>query len=248
MSEKIVEQMVLNLSNPANEYGRNNLRDLVLVLHESGKTPDTIYNVLYMIGVDKQKAYEAIEMYIPKTKIEENTKMGLKEKLEASKEILNNLDKLSAEDDSLKKVAKELSEDITMMIGKEKAKLKNALDIKNTPSSISSIKEGFKLKMIPSKELREKIRLEVTEVLSEYPYRDYYSEFKVDRERFKEIQDGTQAWVDVCTDSILTLISQQQVEAVKDIDSMLVELWNFFALERDHHGKQRACGGIPSLS
>lgn len=151
MSEKIVEQMVLNLSNPANEYGRNNLRDLVLVLHESGKTPDTIYNVLYMIGVDKQKAYEAIEMYIPKTKIEENTKMGLKEKLEASKEILNNLDKLSAEDDSLKKVAKELSEDITMMIGKEKAKLKNdkakntevKLNLKGKLSSLKSITENL---------------------------------------------------------------------------------------------------------
>jgi hypothetical protein len=151
MSEKIIEQMVLNLSNPANEYGRNNLRDLILVLHESGKTPNTIYNVLHMIGVEKQKAFEAIEMYIPKTKIEENSKMGLKEKLEASKEILSNLDKLSSEDDSLKKVAKELSEDITMMIGKEKAKMKKEkakntevkLDLKGKLSSLKALTESL---------------------------------------------------------------------------------------------------------
>lgn len=35
--------------------------------------------------------------------------------------------------------------------------------------------------------------------------------------------------------------------AVMGFDPVLVELWNFFALEKDHHGKQRTSGGIPSL-
>ena len=122
MSE-INEGLNLAYSNPANNFGSNNLRDLILVLHESGKNQETIYNVLNMIGVDKQRAYEAIECYIPK---QTNTviKMELKEKLEASKEVLNKLDSLSSEDDSLKKTVKELTENIDMLIGKEKAKSK----------------------------------------------------------------------------------------------------------------------------
>jgi hypothetical protein len=76
MSKEVNEKLALSYSNPADNYGSNNLRDLILVLHESGKEPETIYNVLNMIGVDKQRAYEAIEMYVPK-KIE--IKMEIKE-------------------------------------------------------------------------------------------------------------------------------------------------------------------------
>lgn len=90
-----------------------------------------------------------------------------------------------------------------------------------------AIKEGFKLKMIPSKELREKIE----NIMARYTCNCA----------------GCKEHTKFGVDELLTLISQQQVEAVKDIDSMLVELWNFFALEKDHHGKQRTCGGIPSL-
>ena len=89
MSNKINEQMVLNYSNPANNYGSNNLRDIILVLHESGKEPETIYNVLNLIGVDKQRAYEAIEMYVPK-KIE--IKMEIKETSLTEKKAYAELD------------------------------------------------------------------------------------------------------------------------------------------------------------
>lgn len=48
-------------------------------------------------------------------------------------------------------------------------------------------------------------------------------------------------------EALSTLIQQERAEIIMGFDSMLVELWNFFALEKDHHGKQRTCGGIPSL-
>jgi len=116
MLNKTNEQMVLSYSNPANNYGSNNLRDIILVLHESGKEPETIYNVLNMIGVDKQKAYEAIEMYIPK-KIE--IKMEIKET--SKSEITEN--------------------SMMMMTGKPKGKKKveEALDIFGRASKIKDI-------------------------------------------------------------------------------------------------------------
>lgn len=145
------ENLNLSYSNPADNFGANNLRDLILVLHESGKDQEMIYNVLNMIGVDKQKAYEAIECYIPKQQTNTVIKMELKEKLEASKEVLDNLDKLSSDDESLKKVAKELSETVDMLIGKEKAKAmkqnaKNTevkLDLKGKLSSLKTITESM---------------------------------------------------------------------------------------------------------
>lgn len=145
------EGLNLAYTNPADNFGSNNLRDLILVLHESGKNQETIYNVLNMIGVDKQKAYEAIECYIPKQQTNIVIKMELKEKLEASKEVLNKLDSLSAEDASLKKTVKELTENIDMLIGKEKAKsmksnAKNTevkLDLKGKLKDLKTITEGM---------------------------------------------------------------------------------------------------------
>jgi hypothetical protein len=54
-------------------------------------------------------------------------------------------------------------------------------------------------------EIKKKLREEVTQVLSGYPYRDYHAEYLVPPERFKEIQDGTQDWIDVCTEAILSM-------------------------------------------
>lgn len=121
MSKEVNEKLTLGYSNPADNYGSNNLRDLILVLHESGKEPETIYNVLNMIGVDKQRAYEAIEMYVPK-KIE--IKMEIKEKV---------------------------AETMDMMIGKESAKKKDrskkiveqALDLPGRISLIKAISENL---------------------------------------------------------------------------------------------------------
>ena len=145
------EGLNLAYTNPADNYGSNNLRDLILVLHESGKDQEMIYNVLNLIGVDKQKAYEAIECYIPKQTQNTVIKMELKEELEASKEVLNKLDALSSEDDSLKKTVKELSENIEMLINKEKAKslkenAKNTemkLNLKGKLASLKTITEGL---------------------------------------------------------------------------------------------------------
>jgi hypothetical protein len=145
------EGLNLAYTNPADNFGSNNLRDLILVLHESGKNQETIYNVLNMIGVDKQKAYEAIECYIPKQTQNTVIKMELKEELEASKEVLNKLDALSSEDESLKKTVKELSENIDMLIGKQKAKSmkensKNTemkLDLKGKLKDLKTITEGM---------------------------------------------------------------------------------------------------------
>jgi hypothetical protein len=145
------EGLNLAYTNPADNYGSNNLRDLILVLHESGKDQEMIYNVLNLIGVDKQKAYEAIECYVPKQTQNTVIKMELKEELEASKEVLNKLDALSSEDDSLKKTVKELSENIEMLLNREKAKsikenAKNTemkLDLKGKLASLKTITEGL---------------------------------------------------------------------------------------------------------
>jgi hypothetical protein len=126
MTNKVNEQMSLSYSNPANNYGSNNLRDLILVLHESGKEPETIYNVLNMIGVEKQKAYEAIEMYIPK-KIQDQ-KMEIKEKVES------------------------LSEDMTMMTGPGKAKMKK---------KDAEVKEMTALDMLPTKKAKKVVEQEL---------------------------------------------------------------------------------------
>lgn len=145
------EGLNLAYTNPADNYGSNNLRDLILVLHESGKDQEMIYNVLNLIGVDKQKAYEAIECYVPKQTQNTVIKMELKEELEASKEVLTKLDALSSEDDSLKKTVKELSENIEMLLNREKAKslkenAKNTemkLDLKGKLASLKTITEGL---------------------------------------------------------------------------------------------------------
>ena len=85
MSNTTNEQLVLNYSNPAMNFGSNNLRDLILVLQESGKDQETIYNVLNLIGVPKQRAYDAIEEYTTKKTKDKVKEMGLQEKINLSK-------------------------------------------------------------------------------------------------------------------------------------------------------------------
>ena len=124
MSNTTNEQLVLNYSNPAMNFGSNNLRDLILVLQESGKDQETIYNVLNLIGVPKQRAYDAIEEYTTKKTKDKVKEMGLQEKINLSKKVLTDLEQLSTEDGSLKDVVKSMSENITMMVSKESAKKK----------------------------------------------------------------------------------------------------------------------------
>ena len=146
---KTNEQLVLNYSNPAMNFGSNNLRDLILVLQESGKDQETIYNVLNLIGVPKQRAYDAIEEYTTKKTKDKVKEMGLQEKINLSKKVLTDLEKLSSEDESLKDVVKSMSENITMMVGKESAKKKSEkskgandkLDIKKKISGLKAMTE-----------------------------------------------------------------------------------------------------------
>lgn len=76
--KKLYEQLVLNLTNPNQEWGRNNLRDLVVLFSESGKTPEQVYNILYTMGIDKATAYYGVCEYSPKKNI---VKMNIKESL-----------------------------------------------------------------------------------------------------------------------------------------------------------------------
>lgn len=49
-------------------------------------------------------------------------------------------------------------------------------------------------------------------------------------------------------DKVIDELTSYITKGNREVDSMLVELWNFFALEKDHHGKQRVTGNIPSLN
>jgi hypothetical protein len=146
MSDKINEQLVLNYSNPSNNYGSDNLRDIILVLHESGKNEEIIYNVLNLIGVPRQRAFEAIEKYLSNKKTKDKVKeMGLQEKIQLSKKVLTDLEKISSEDGSLKNVVKGLSENISMMVdksnsGKKKQKMKNTASKLNIKSKLTGLK------------------------------------------------------------------------------------------------------------
>jgi len=92
MSEKTNENLVLSLSNPNNEYGKNNMRDLILQFHESGKTPEQIYNILYTMGIEKQKAYDAVNQYIPKIT---TITMTVKEQLDLSNKLISLIDAIN---------------------------------------------------------------------------------------------------------------------------------------------------------
>ena len=75
-------------------YGNNNLRDLTLQFHESGKSPSQIYSILMGMGIPKDKATFACEQYIPKNKIAKmatiQEKLDLKGRLEKLHEEISN--------------------------------------------------------------------------------------------------------------------------------------------------------------
>lgn len=88
----IYESLVVQYTNPNGEWGHNNIRDLITLFHESGQTKEQIYNILYGMGVEKERAYSAIEEYIPKTNTSEN--MNIKEQLDFTDSIRNLVDKM----------------------------------------------------------------------------------------------------------------------------------------------------------
>jgi len=98
--KNLYEQLVLNYSDPSQEWGRNNLRDLIVLFHESGQSADQIYNILYTMGVEKQTAYDGIQAYLPKKNID--TKMStiavvsVKENINISGKIQSLIEKMNA--------------------------------------------------------------------------------------------------------------------------------------------------------
>jgi hypothetical protein len=79
----------------AEGYGNNNLRDLTLQFHESGKSIPQIYSILTGMGVPKDRATSACEQYIPKNNKNSNMvtiqeKLDLKGKLEKLHEEIGN--------------------------------------------------------------------------------------------------------------------------------------------------------------
>jgi hypothetical protein len=87
--KKLYEQLVLNFTDPKQEWGRNNLRDLVVLFSESGRTPEQVYNILYVMGIDKVTAYNGVMEYTPK-KI--TVKMNLKESLNITSKLQSLID------------------------------------------------------------------------------------------------------------------------------------------------------------
>jgi len=75
----VYEQLVVQYTNPQGEWGHNNIRDLVTLFHMSGQTNEQIYNILYNMGVEKEKAYAAIQEYLPQKNTNE---MSVKEQLD----------------------------------------------------------------------------------------------------------------------------------------------------------------------
>lgn len=82
----LYESLVLQYTNPKGEWGRNNIRDLVMLFHMSGHSPEKIYNILYTMGIEKQTAYDAIKTYIP-----QNNTLSMAIKVKENLDFTNNL-------------------------------------------------------------------------------------------------------------------------------------------------------------
>lgn len=88
----LYESLVVQYTNPNQEWGKNNLRDLVILYHQSGLSEEKIYNILYNMGVEKETAYNAIETYLPQNN---NTKMNVDEKLDFTNNIRSLIDNMN---------------------------------------------------------------------------------------------------------------------------------------------------------
>jgi hypothetical protein len=89
----IYESLVIQYTNPQGEWGQNNIRDLVTLFHMSGQTNEQIYNILYNMGVDKERAYSAIQTYLPQNNTNE---MSVKEQLDFTDKVRNLVDAMNA--------------------------------------------------------------------------------------------------------------------------------------------------------
>jgi hypothetical protein len=94
------EQLILNMSDPRQEWGRNNLRDIILMFHASGHSAEMIYNILYTMGIEKQTAYDGIQAYLPKkntdTPMSTIAIVNVKEQINISGKIHSLIEKMNA--------------------------------------------------------------------------------------------------------------------------------------------------------
>ena len=89
---ELYESLVIQYTNPQHEWGKNNIRDLIILYNQSGLNREKIYNILYNMGVEKETAYNALETYLPKNnKIE----MNVDEKLDFTGNIRNLIDSMN---------------------------------------------------------------------------------------------------------------------------------------------------------
>jgi len=94
---KLLEQLVLHLSDPRNEWGKNNLRDLIVLFHDSGRSPEQIYNILYTMGVEKETAWDGIMQYLPRTQPQNNQyTMKVKEQLNISGKVQSLIESMNS--------------------------------------------------------------------------------------------------------------------------------------------------------
>jgi hypothetical protein len=92
--DDLYESLVVQYTNPKGEWGRNNMRDLVMLFHMSGHSPEKIYNILYTMGVEKQDAYNAIQSYIPQNNTISMT-VNVKEQLDFTNKLRNLVDAMN---------------------------------------------------------------------------------------------------------------------------------------------------------
>jgi len=88
----IYESLVIQYTNPQGEWGHNNIRDIVTLFHMSGQSNEQIYNILYNMGVEKETAWNAIQLYIPQNN---TTEMNVKEQLDFTDNLRNLVDAMN---------------------------------------------------------------------------------------------------------------------------------------------------------
>ena len=76
----------------------------------------------------------------------------------------------------------------------------------------------------------EKLRRMITEVLVDYPFREWGSEMTIrikEPKVFKERQRVTQCYIDECTDGFITLINKCEQEAVREFERLVNNIRRF---------------------
>ena len=94
------------------------------------------------------------------------------------------------------------------------------------------------------KSLKKQIKGLVTDVLAEYPYRDWAVETLSFPKEFKERQKGNLAWIEVMTEAFMALFSQtlkkygEEIE--KQVDELVSAQWDYHKADNEKESGLRA--------